>query len=127
MTTVKTVDFKQQTTTSSNVKQRRIKEDDNIFASYARKAGMENFADFLRDDWTANMARKAGNDKFADWLENKPDEDGKKSNYKALSKPDDLYIFAAYKTCEGKIFIITARKSEKPGDNATTVMFANEY
>ena len=47
MTTVKTVDFKEQTTTSSNVKQRRIKEDDNIFASYARKAGMENFADFL--------------------------------------------------------------------------------
>ena len=55
------------------------------------------------------------------------DEEGKKSNYKALSNPDDLYIFAAYKTCEGKIFIITARKSEKPGDNATTVMFANEY
>lgn len=55
------------------------------------------------------------------------DEDGKKSNYKALSKPDDLYIFAAYKTCEGKIFIITARKTETPGDNATTVMFADEY
>ena len=55
------------------------------------------------------------------------DENGKKSNYKALSNPDDLYIFAAYRTCESKIFIITARKSEKPGDNATTVMFANEY
>jgi hypothetical protein len=79
MTTIKTVDFKQQTTTSSNIKQRKIKEDDNIFASYARKAGMENFADFLRDDWTANMARKAGNVKFADWLENKPNEDSTKS------------------------------------------------
>ena len=78
MTTVQTIDFKQKPTTSSSIEQKRIKDDDNIFASYARKAGMENFADFLRDDWTANMARKAGSDKFADWLENKPDENGNK-------------------------------------------------
>ena len=55
------------------------------------------------------------------------DETAKKTNYKALSNPDDLYLFAAYRTCEGKIFIITARKTEIPGDNCTTVMFAHEY
>lgn len=81
MTTVQTIDLKTQNMQypSCDTKQARVKEDDNIFASYARKAGMEKFADFLRDDWTATMARKSGNDKFADWIENKPNEDGTKN------------------------------------------------
>ena len=37
-----------------------IKEDDNIFANYARKKGMDGLANFLSDDWSENMARKAG-------------------------------------------------------------------
>ena len=80
MTTVQTIDLKTQNIQPScDTKQTRIKEDDNIFAKCAQKAGMGNFASFLSDDWTANMARKAGNDKFADWIENKPNEDGSKN------------------------------------------------
>ncbi len=48
-----------------------IKEDDNIFANYARKKGMDGIANFLSDDWSENMARKAGWDNFADWIGNK--------------------------------------------------------
>ena len=48
-----------------------IKEDDNIFANFARKKGMDGIANFLSDDWSENMARKAGWDNFADWIGNK--------------------------------------------------------
>ena len=48
-----------------------IKADDNIFANYARKKGMDGLANFLSDDWSENMARKAGWDNFADWIGNK--------------------------------------------------------
>ena len=44
----------------------------------------------------------------------------------ALQYPDDLYLLGAYKTCKGKIYIITNRISEKAGDNATTVCFPDE-
>lgn len=47
-------------------------------------------------------------------------------NEDALQYPDDLYLFGAYQTCKGKIYIITNRKSEKAGDNCTTVCFPDE-
>lgn len=48
-------------------------------------------------------------------------------NEEALKFPDNLYLLGAYKTCKGKVYIITNRISETAGDNATTVLFANEY
>lgn len=55
------------------------------------------------------------------------DAEDKQANDDALNNPDDLYLLAAYKTCKGKIWIITNRISEKAGDNASTVLFPNEY
>ena len=46
---------------------------DNIFACYARKAGLNCFADFLRDDWVEKTAERAGFKGLANWL--KDDED----------------------------------------------------
>ena len=54
------------------------------------------------------------------------DED-KAVNEDALKYPDDLYLLAAYTVCLRKIYIITNRKSEMPGDNVTTVLFVEEY
>lgn len=54
------------------------------------------------------------------------DAEDKQTNEDALQYPDDLYILAAYKTCKGKIYIITNRISEKAGDNATTICFPSE-
>ena len=54
------------------------------------------------------------------------DEEDKQTNEEALQYPDDLYLFGAYQTCRGKIYIITERISEKPGVNATTVCFPYE-
>lgn len=54
------------------------------------------------------------------------DEEDKQTNEDALNYPDDLYLFAAYETCKGKIWIITNRISENAGDNATTVCFSDE-
>ena len=54
-------------------------EGDNIFACCARKAGMEGFANFLRDDWVEKSARKAGFNNLANWLE-------KDENDKAFTK-----------------------------------------
>ena len=54
------------------------------------------------------------------------DAEDKQSNEDALNYPDDLYLLGAYKTCKGKIYIITNRISEKAGDNATTVCFPDE-
>lgn len=54
------------------------------------------------------------------------DAEDKQTNEDALKYPDDLYILAAYKTCKGKIYIITNRISEKAGDNATTICFPSE-
>lgn len=53
------------------------------------------------------------------------DED-KALNDEALKHPDDLYILAAYETPKGKVYIITNRKSEEPGDNVTTICFPDE-
>lgn len=53
-------------------------------------------------------------------------EEDKRINDEALKYPDDLYILAAYQTCRGKIYIITNRISENPGDNATTICFPDE-
>jgi hypothetical protein len=53
-------------------------------------------------------------------------EADKEINDDALNNPDDLYILAAYQTCEGRIYIITNRISEEPGDNATMVCFPDE-
>lgn len=50
----------------------------------------------------------------------------KQINEDALQYPDDLYLLGAYQTCRGKIWIITNRISEKPGDNATTILFQDE-
>lgn len=54
------------------------------------------------------------------------DEEDKQTNEKALNYPEDLYLLAAYETCKGKIYIITNRMSENPGDNATTLCFPDE-
>lgn len=53
-------------------------------------------------------------------------EEDKQINEDALQYPDDLYLLAAYKTCKGKIYIITNRISENAGDNATTLCFPDE-
>lgn len=53
-------------------------------------------------------------------------EDDQQVNEDALQYPDDLYLLGAYKTCKGKIWIITNRISEKAGDNATTICFPDE-
>lgn len=53
------------------------------------------------------------------------DED-KQTNEEALNYPDDLYVLGAYKTCKGKIYIITNQISENAGDNSTTVLFPDE-
>lgn len=53
-------------------------------------------------------------------------EEDKQTNEDALQYPDDLYILAVYKTCKGKIYIITNRISEEAGDNATTICFPDE-
>lgn len=50
----------------------------------------------------------------------------KRANELALLVPEDLHLLAAYKTCRGKVWIITERISEKAGDNATTICFPNE-
>lgn len=53
-------------------------------------------------------------------------EEDKQTNEDALQYPDDLYLLAVYKTCKGKIYIITERISENAGDNATTLCFPDE-
>ena len=53
-------------------------------------------------------------------------EEDKQINDDALQYPEDLYLLAAYKTCKGKIYIITERISENAGDNATTICFPDE-
>lgn len=53
-------------------------------------------------------------------------EDDKQLNNDALGYPDDLNLLAAYQTSKGKIYIITNRISENPGDNVTTVCFPDE-
>lgn len=53
-------------------------------------------------------------------------EEDKQTNEDALQYPDDLYLLATYKTCKGKIYIITERISENAGDNATTLCFPDE-
>lgn len=53
-------------------------------------------------------------------------EEDKQTNEDALQYPDDLYLLASYKTCKGKIYIITERISENAGDNATTLCFPDE-
>lgn len=53
-------------------------------------------------------------------------EEDKKTNNAALLDPDDLYLLAAYQTCESKIYIITNRVSEVTGENVTTVCFPDE-
>lgn len=50
----------------------------------------------------------------------------KKVNDEALNYPEDLYLLGVYKTCKGKIYIITNRVSEVAGDNATTICFPDE-
>ena len=54
------------------------------------------------------------------------DAEDKQINDDALNYPEDLYLLAAYKTCKGKIYIITNRILETAGDNATTICFPDE-
>ena len=54
------------------------------------------------------------------------DSEDKKFNDNALNYPEDLYLLGAYNTSKGKVWIITNRLSETPGDNATTVCFPDE-
>ena len=53
-------------------------------------------------------------------------EEDKEINENALQYPDDLYLLASYKTCKGKIYIITERISENAGENATILCFPDE-
>ena len=53
-------------------------------------------------------------------------ENDKQVNEDALQNPDNLYLLAAYNTCEGKIYIITNRITENAGENGTTVCFPSE-
>ena len=53
-------------------------------------------------------------------------EDDAMVNESALEYPDDLYLLGSYKTSYGKIWIITERISEEPGDNGTTILFPKE-
>lgn len=53
-------------------------------------------------------------------------EDDQQVNEDALQYPDDLYLLGAYRTCKGKIYIITNRISEKAGINTTTICFSDE-
>lgn len=54
------------------------------------------------------------------------DSEDKKFNDNTLNYPEDLYLLGAYNTSKGKVWIITNRISETPGDNATTVCFPDE-
>lgn len=54
------------------------------------------------------------------------DAEDKQTNEDALNYLDDLYLMGAYNTSKGRIWIITNRISETPGDNATTVCFPDE-
>lgn len=54
------------------------------------------------------------------------DAEDKQTNEDALNYPDDLYLMGAYNTSKGRIWIITNRISETPGDNATLVCFPGE-
>lgn len=54
------------------------------------------------------------------------DAEDKQTNEDALNYPDDLYLMGAYNTSKGRIWIITNRISETPGDNATTICFPDE-
>ena len=53
-------------------------------------------------------------------------ESDQEINNDALNNQDDLYLLAAYQTCKGKIYIITNRILENPGDNSTIVCFPEE-
>ena len=53
-------------------------------------------------------------------------ESDQEINNDALNNQDDLYLLAAYQTCKGKIYIITNRISENPGDNSTIVCFPED-
>lgn len=50
----------------------------------------------------------------------------KQINEEALQYPDDLYVLGSYRTCCGKIWIITNRATGNPGENVTTVLFPDE-
>lgn len=68
---------------------------------------------------------KALNQYFQKDWGNLCDED-KEANEMALRHLEDLYLLGAYETSKGKIYIITNRKSEKAGDNVTTICFPEE-
>ena len=53
------------------------------------------------------------------------DED-KQINEDALQYLDNLYLLGAYQTSCGRIWIITNRATENPGDNVTTLLFPEE-
>lgn len=51
----------------------------------------------------------------------------KKRNDGNLSNPNDLYLFGMYKTCKGKIYIITDKATDNTGNNVTTILWAEEH
>lgn len=52
-------------------------------------------------------------------------EEDKLANNESLEHPDELYLLASYKTCMGKIWIITENQYEM-GGNLTTILFPDE-
>lgn len=53
-------------------------------------------------------------------------EEDKQVNEDALQFPDDICLLGTYKTCRGRIYIITNRIYEKAGSNITTICFPDE-
>lgn len=53
--------------------------------------------------------------------------DAKKRNEGSIGNPDDLYLFGIYKTCKGKIHIITDKATDNTGNNVTSILWAEEY
>lgn len=51
----------------------------------------------------------------------------KKRNDGNLNNPNDLYLFGMYKTCKGKIHIITDKATDNTGNNVTTILWAEEH
>lgn len=82
--------------------------------------------DLLVEDlqFRTDVSRAMQRYKNKDWGD--LDAEDKQINEEALMYPDDLYILAAYRTCKGKIYIITNRISERAGDNGTTICFPEE-
>lgn len=112
---------------NSEIKRTLRKDGDNIFAATVRNTGMDMFADFLRDDWTANTARKVGFNNFADWLDNKSEDGSKKDSgffsniaREAIKHPVVTLLTVSAAVWGGKKLYNALKKAPKTATTATT-------